>query len=130
MIDATLLPLDLPAVCRKKLTVDFDGGHPSSDGAALLLYQAEKKLDVCRRRADAMPDRRDLTRISHEMTELVMAHAVAICCGYEDGNEFNLLRNDPLMKLERRCPETGAPLASQSTISRWRIRRTRRRRYG
>jgi hypothetical protein len=38
------LPFDLPAVRRKKLTVDFDGGNQSSDGGLLLLRQAERKL--------------------------------------------------------------------------------------
>lgn len=119
MTDDSLLPFDLPAVARKKLTVDFDGGNQSSDGGALLLRQAEKRLGICRRLAAAMPDRRDPTRISHEMVELVTARAIAICCGHEDGNDFDRLRHDPLMKLAvGRCPETGAPLASQSTISR------------
>lgn len=53
------------------------------------------------------------------MIELVTARAMAICCGHEDGNDFDRLRHDPLMKLAvGRCPQTGAPLASQSTISR------------
>jgi hypothetical protein len=46
-------------VQRKKLTVDFAGGNQSSDGGLLLLRQAERKLGVCGRLADAMPDRRD-----------------------------------------------------------------------
>ena len=43
MINATPLPFDLPAVARKKLTVDFDGGNQSSDAGLLLLRGAEKK---------------------------------------------------------------------------------------
>src|SRR6516162_5728697 len=119
MSDDTLLPFDLPAVCRKKLTVDFDGGNQSSDGGMLLLRQAERKLGVCRRLADAMPDRREQCRIRHEMFELVAARAVAIACGYKDGNDLDRLRDDPLLKLAiGRCPESGQPLPSQSTISR------------
>jgi hypothetical protein len=119
MTNDSLLPFDLPAVHAKKLTVDFDGGNQSSDGGALLLRQAEKRLGICKRLAAAMPDRRDPNRISHEMIELITARTIAICCGHEDGNDFDSLRHDPLMKLAvGRCPETGAPLASQSTISR------------
>ena len=59
MTDDTPLPFDLPAVCRKKLTVDFEGGNQSSDAGLLLLREAEHKLGVCRRLAAAMPDRRD-----------------------------------------------------------------------
>jgi hypothetical protein len=119
MTEATLLPFDLPAVQRKKLTVDFDGGNQSSDGGLLLLRQAEAKLGVCKRLAEAMPDRRDQSRVDHTMVELVMARAAAITCGYKDGNDFDRLRHDPLMKVAvGRCPETGEPLASQPTISR------------
>jgi len=58
MTDDTLLPFDLPAVRRKKLTVDFAGGNQSSNGGLLLFREAERKIGVCRRLADAMPDRR------------------------------------------------------------------------
>jgi hypothetical protein len=56
--DGTPLPFDLPAVCRKKLTVDFSGGAQSSDGGLLLLRAAERKVGVCARLAAAIPDRR------------------------------------------------------------------------
>src|SRR5436190_19591459 len=119
MTDDTLLAFDLPSVHRKKLTVDFDGGNQSSDGGLLLLRQAERKLGVCRRLADAMPDRRDPNRICHEMFEMVMARVSAIACGHKDAIDLDRLRHDPLMKLAvGRCPDSGAALASQSTISR------------
>jgi len=119
MTDDTPLPFDLPAVQRKKLTVDFAGGTQSSDAGLLLLREAERKLGVCRRLAEAMPDRRDPTRIRHEMIELITARAFAIGCGYKDGIDLDRLRHDPLLKLAvGRCPQSGAPLASQSTISR------------
>src|SRR5438034_7718709 len=119
MTDDTLLPFDLPSVHRKKLTVDFEGGNQSSNGGLLLLRQAERKLGVCRRLADAMPDRRDPSRICHDMFEMVMARVSAIACGHEDAIDLDRLRHDPLLKLAvGRCPDSGAPLASQTTISR------------
>src|SRR5436190_21687316 len=118
MTDDTLLPFDLPSVRRKKLTIDFDGGNQSSDGGLLLLREAERQLGVCRRLAE-LPDRRDPDRVRHAMFEMVMARASAIACGYEDAIDLDRLRHDPLMKVAvGRCPETGAALASQSTISR------------
>src|SRR6202051_4079903 len=114
-----LLPFDLPSVRRKKLTVDFEGGNQSSDGGLLLLWAAERSVGVCRRLAEAMPDRRDPDRIQHAMFEMVMARASAIACGHKDAIDLDRLRHDPLMKLTvGRCPETGAPLCSQSTMSR------------
>ena len=119
MTDDTPLPFDLPAVCRKKLTVDFDGGTQSSDGGLLLFREAERELGVCRRLAAAMPDRRDADRILHEMFEMVMGRSSAIASGYKDAIDFDRLRHDPLLKAAvGRCPESGAPLPSQSTISR------------
>jgi hypothetical protein len=66
MTDDMPLPFSLPAVCRKKLTVDFDGGNQSSDAGLLLLREAERNFGVCRRLAAAMPDRRDPDRVRHE----------------------------------------------------------------
>src|SRR5215472_10582500 len=119
MTEDTPLAFDLPAVHRKKLTADFNGGTQSSNGGLLLLREAERKLGVCRRLAAGMPDRRDPDRIQHSMREMLMERVSAIACGYEDANDLDRLRHDPLMKLAvGRCPETSEPLASQPTISR------------
>jgi hypothetical protein len=119
MTEDTPLPFDLPSVDRKKLTVDFNGGTQSSDAGLLLLREAERKLGVCLRLAATIPDRRDPNRIRHEMLEMLMERVSAIACGYEDAIDLDRLRHDPLMKATvGRCPETGEPLASQSTISR------------
>jgi len=99
--------------------VDFAGGNQSSDAGLLLLREAERRLGVCRRLAEAMPDRRDPERVRHAMFEMVMARVSAIACGHKDAIDLDRLRHDPLMKLAvGRCPESGAALASQSTISR------------
>jgi hypothetical protein len=119
MTDNSLLPFDLPAVARKKLTVAFDGGHLSSDGGLLLLRAAERRLGIARRLAGAIRDRRDPARIDHEMIELIKTRSFAIACGYADANDLDALRTDPLLKLAvGRLPETGDPLCSQSTMSR------------
>ena len=120
MTDVTPLPFDLPAVARKKLTVDFDGGNQSSDAGLLLLRAAEQKVGVIARLAAALPDRRDPARIRHRFAEIIGARVFGICCGWEDGIDHNRLRDDPALKMAvGRCPQTGAPLASQSTISRF-----------
>jgi hypothetical protein len=120
MSHATPLPFDLPAVARKKLTVDFDGGNQSSDAGLLLLRGAEQKIGVCARMAAAWQDRRDPARIRHRLTEIISARVFGICCGYEDGIDHNALRHDPALKMAvGRRPETGLALASQSTISRF-----------
>lgn len=120
MTDLTPLPFDLPAVARKKLTVDFDGGNQSSDAGVLLLRAAERKIGIVARLAAASPDRRDPARVLHKLNEIIGARVFAICCGYEDAIDHDQLRNDPALKMAvGRCPETGPALASQSTISRF-----------
>jgi len=115
----TLLPFDLPAVARKKLTVDFEGGNQSSDGGLLLLREAERGLGVCERLARSLRDLRDASRVQHSLVELLKTRVFAICCGHEDGNDLDRLKDDPLLKIAvGRAPESGAALCSQSTMSR------------
>ena len=112
MTEDTLLPFDLPAVRRKKLTVDFEGGNQSSDAGLLLLREAERKLGVCRRLAEAMPDDRDQDRVRHEMFELVMERTAAIACGHEDGNDLDRLRQHfevELCYINRGCRQFKCP---------------------
>ena len=131
MTEAKPLPFELPAVRTKKLTVDFDGGNQSSDAGMLLLRGAEKKTGILARLAAAFRDRRDPTRIRHRLGEIIEARVFGICCGYEDGIDHDALRHDPVMKMAvGRCPETGAPLASQSTSAASRMRRVRRTQRG
>jgi len=101
MTKDTPLPFDLPAVHRKKLTVDFNSGTQSSNGGLLLLREAERKLAVCQSLVAGMADRRDPDRIQHSMREMLMQRVSAIACGYEDANNFDRLRHDPKKKLNR-----------------------------
>jgi len=80
-------------------------------GIGAVKQSASSAFGICRRLADAMPDRRDLSRIQHEMFEMVMARFSAIACGYEDAIDFDRLRHDPLMKVAvRRCPDRTVTL--------------------
>jgi hypothetical protein len=119
MHDDTLLPFDLPAVCRKKVTAAFDGGSISSDGGLVLLREAERRLGLSALLAKCMQDRRDPARIAHELTEMLRFRMFAIACGNEDADDCDALRKDPLFKLSvDRAPESGDPLCSQPTMSR------------
>jgi hypothetical protein len=72
MTDATLLPFDLVSCPAQETQSGLGGGDQSSNGG-LLLRTAKRKLGACGRLADAMPDRRDASRIRHAMLEMVMA---------------------------------------------------------
>ena len=119
MTDDTVLPFDLPAVCRKKVTAAFDGGLVSSDGGLLLLRAAERRLGLADLLAGCLRDRRDPTLIGHTLSEMLRFRMLAIACGYEDADDCDSLRSDPLFKLAvGRAPESGDPLCSQPTMSR------------
>jgi hypothetical protein len=68
MTDATLLPFDLVSCPAQETQSGLGGGDQSSNGG-LLLRTAKRKLGACGRLADAMPDRRDASRIRHAMLE-------------------------------------------------------------
>ena len=119
MDDDNLLPFSLPAVCRKKVSVTFDGGLLSSDGGVLMLRDVERRLGVAERLADCLVDRRDARRIDHEMVEMLRWRMLLIAAGYEDADDCDSLRADPVFKMAvGRLPESGAALCSQPTMSR------------
>ena len=119
MQDDSLLPFDLPAVCRKKVTAAFDGGAISSDGGLVLLREAERRLGLSAMLAKCMRDRRVPARISHQIDEMLRFRMLAIACGNEDADDCDALRCDPLFKLAvGRAPESGEALCSQPTMSR------------
>lgn len=119
MNDDTIAAFSFPAVSRKKVTAAFDGGRLTSDGGVMLLSLAERRLGIAERLARRIPDRRDRTRIAHSFADMIRARIFAICCGYEDADDLDLLRVDPAFKLAcGRLPDTGRDLASQPTLSR------------
>jgi hypothetical protein len=119
MNDTTILPFSFPAVGRKKVTADFDGGRLTSDGGVMLLAMAERRLGLAERLARCFPDRRDPARVTHSLADMIRARVFAIACGYEDADDLDFLRGDPAFKLAcGRLPDTGRDLCSQPTLSR------------
>ena len=119
MTEDIALPFDLPSVCRKKLSVGFDGGRLSSDAGVLLLRGAERKLGLAGRLASCIRDKRDPDLIEHPIEEMLKLRMFAIAAGYEDADDCDSLRYDPIFKMAvGRLPESGDPLCSQPTMSR------------
>ena len=119
MTEDTLLPFDLPAVSRKKVTADFAGGSISSDGGLVLLRAAERRLGLAETLAGCIREWRDPERTVHTLPAMLRFRMFAIACGYEDADDCDELRADPLFKLAvGRAPESGRDLCSQPTMSR------------
>ena len=104
----------------KSLILNFEGGNISSDAGALLLKEVEEQIGLIRAIAGVIPDNRDARYVRHTLTDLLIQRVAQIACGYEDANDCNDLRNDPIFKmLAGRYPEIGDALASQPTMSRF-----------
>src|SRR6266481_1670050 len=116
MSENTLLPFDLPSIARKKVSVGFDGGQLSSDAGVLVLRGVEKKLGLAARLASCIRDRRKPERIEHPLEEMLQLRMFAIAAGYEDADDCDWLRYDPIFKMAvGHAPESGDPLCSQPT---------------
>jgi hypothetical protein len=113
-------PLILAPIGGKTVELDCDGGRLSSDAGLILLKDIDEQLGLTRALATALSDARDARRIRFTPEDLLKQRILQIAAGYEDANDSNTLRHDPLFKLLLdRLPETGAPLASQPTRSRF-----------
>jgi hypothetical protein len=119
-------PLLLAPVGAKVVALDFDGGRLSSDAGLVLLKDPDEQLGLTRDLAAVLLDPRDPRRVHFTLHDLLKQRVLQIAAGYEDANDSNTLRHDPIFKLLLdRLPETGAPLASQPTISRFENRVSR-----
>jgi hypothetical protein len=100
------------------LEAAFDGGRLTSDGGLTWLAEVDKELGVGQAMAQHIPEWRS-RRGRHSMLSLLKQRVYQIACGYEDQNDSDFLRSDPLLKLVcGALPESGEDLASQPTICR------------
>jgi len=114
--------LDFGTVDGRRVVGAFDGGAITSDGGALLLGAADKAIRLMARFAACFSDARAPELIEHSLETLVGQRVFGLALGYEDLNDHDLLRHDPVMatligKLEARRQDC-APLAGKSTLNR------------
>lgn len=114
------LPLRFPPVAGLTVRGGFDGGALSSDFGPLLLRGIDRQIGLTKRLAEAFNDMRHPSYITHDIQSLFAQRIYQIGCAYEDGNDANTLRTDPVFKLglERKPLDEDADLASAPTISR------------
>ena len=121
MRDSTTTPcLLFPDLFDRPVTARFDIPNASSDGGAVLLKAADRRLDLIPRLAAALVDERQSGKVRHELAELLGQRIFGLALGYEDANDAARLADDPMHKLLLgRDPITGDSLASQPTLSRF-----------
>jgi len=115
------------------VVAEFDGGALTSDAGGLLLGAADRRLDLVGRLAGCFRDARDPRFVEHSVATLVGQRVFGIALGYEDLNDHDDLRHDPVMavlagKLAARR-EDCAPVAGKSTLNRLELSRPAPTRY-
>lgn len=114
---------------RRKVVVDDSAGQVTSDAGGLLLREVAHGSGLLRRFADCFEDHRRQDWIEHSVLELVAQRVYGICLGYEDLDDHDRLRSDPLLaalvgktdpegKNRRRKVDRGKALAGKSTLNR------------
>jgi hypothetical protein len=129
MTECNAEQLEFHALGRRAVVGKFDGGMISSDGGGLLLGEVESRARIIARLAEQFVDHRDPEAIEHSVRELVAQRVLALALGYEDLNDHDRLRLDPLLatlvgkqdptgqdRSHRR--DKGKALASSSTLNR------------
>ena len=120
-------------VAGREVVAAFDGGAITSDAGALLLGAADRAIGMMERFAACFHDERRRDLIEHEVVTLLGQRVFGIALGYEDLNDHDELRHDPMMavlagKLEARREEC-APVAGKSTLNRLELSRLEPTRY-
>jgi len=96
----------------------FDGSQQTTDGGGLLLREADRKIGLMKRVARCFTDARDPQRVEHSLGALLAQRIYGLALGYEDLNDHEELRHDPLLALLAGKREVEEPLAGKSTLNR------------
>lgn len=120
MPDSTPEPLRFPPVAGLTVRGDFEGGALSSDFGPLLLRGVDLQIGLTERLVAAFQDQRHPAYLTHPLHDLFAQRIYQLACAYEDGNDANALRPDPMFQLglERLPLDAAADLASAPTLSR------------
>jgi hypothetical protein len=104
---------------RREIRAQFDGGAITSDGGGLLLREVEKRIGILRQFARCFTDYRNPDLIEHQVEQMVAQRVYGLALGYEDLNDHEELRNDPLLAVLVEKSDPGRQvLAGKSTLNR------------
>jgi hypothetical protein len=112
----TLFPFE--AHFSRQVVAQFAGDWLTTEGGSLLLRQADRKIGLLRRVAGCFSDYRQPQRIEHRLEEMLAQRIYGLALGYEDLNDHEQLRQDPLLGVLAGKRDLGEPLAGKSTLNR------------
>jgi Transposase DDE domain group 1 len=99
MTECTQSEFQFAAHLSRQVVARFDGGTITTDGGGLLLRETDRRLNLLPRLAACFVDRRDPQLIQHSVQELVSQRVYGLALGYEDLNDHEQLRQDPVLRL-------------------------------
>jgi hypothetical protein len=102
----------------RRVEAGFTAGQVSSDGGALLLREVDRKIDLVGRLASCFIDGRAALQVKHQLPEMLAQRIYGLALGYEDLNDHEQLRSDPLLAVLSGKRELDEPLAGKSTLNR------------
>lgn len=129
MTECTPEQLSFGSIGRREMVAKFDGGTITSEGGVLLLGEVDKRIKLLERFAECFVDGRDARFVEHPVRQLVSQRVLGLALGYEDLNDHDALRRDPLLAAvvgevdiagsrRRRAVDRGCALAGKSTLNR------------
>src|ERR1700688_1460705 len=102
----------------RRVQAEFTAGRVSSDGGALLLREADRKINLLGRLSACFIDGRSPLLVRHRLSEMLAQRIYGLALGYEDLNDHEQLRSDPLLGLLSGKRELDQSLAGKSTLNR------------
>jgi hypothetical protein len=129
MTECTQSSFEFAALYRREVVAKFDGGDITTDAGGLLLREVDRRLRLTERLAACFTDYRRADQVEHQVSELVAQRVYGLALGYEDLNDHDQLRADPLMGVligkaepkgadRRRKQDQGKAGAGKSTLNR------------
>ena len=127
-------PFEFHPLDSRKVVAQFDGGDITSDAGGLMLREVERRTGILKKFAACFVDYRNPEAIEHPVEDLVAQRSYGLCLGYEDLNDHDELRADPLLAVivgkkdpkgehRREAKDRGKALAGKSTLNRLELTR-------
>jgi len=110
--------LSFQAVGQREIVARFDGGQLSSDGGGLLLRETERRTRIIEQFAECFRDYRSPLLVEHLLGSMIGQRVMGLCLGYEDLNDHDHLRHDPLIAALVDKADPTKALAGKSTLNR------------
>jgi hypothetical protein len=103
---------------RREIVARFDGRTISSNGGAFLLRQTDRRINLLARLGECFLDGRNQALVEHSVPEMVSQRVYGLALGYEDLNDHEQLRTDPVFGILAGKEDLAEPLAGKSTLNR------------